>query len=178
MKKNNIIKNIIIYLIIIVLSSGITYEALKIQKQNHINEYKANDNAEIGITNLTENTDFSVPNFEITISEKKLYNINNNTIKNIKLYNIDAITLSDNIKLKLNYTGIKLNDLIQTLNITDYNTIVFKSDGGLQVVYDKSNINDNVFITFSNKSNYKINMTNFNIDLRYSMKNLTRIDFY
>lgn len=175
---NNNFKKWIIYIFIAVLSSAITFEVINYQKQIKISKYKESVKGDIGIKNINENKNYTIPEFSIPIYEKTQYNLTNDKIKDLPIYDINALISNEGIKVNIDYTGVKLLDIINLLNIKDYNTVVFKSDGGLQVIYDKNNITDNIYITFSDNANYKVNMINFNSDLRYSMKNLNRIDFY
>lgn len=183
-EKKKLWKQIIIYVVIVIVTAGATYGITNLIDKKQIDKFYE-DVGDAGIHKLTEVTDFTLPEFTITVFGSTKDVITELTIKDLKIYKIDATTINNGKKMRFTFTGIRLKEALALINIDDkyeYSTITFKSTDGVQNVYNKENITDNVFLVFATNgkiyTDKKVNLMNFDGDTIRNVENLIRMDIY
>lgn len=137
--------------------------------------------AETGVKEVTENK-YELPKFSIVVQGVYYSTISNVDVADLKTYNVEAV-MFDGIYRRYNtYDAIKLKDVFELYGIEDYNNVVFKSNGNLQVKFAKDEISDNFFLTFTKDGfnypeNEPVNLLCPEFAERYSLTNIVRIDF-
>lgn len=123
-----------------------------------------------------------IPEFAITVQGIYDSSITDKDIKDLKIYEISAV-MTDGVYSDLyTYTGVKLNDILNSFDYNDYRNITFKSNGNLQVTFSKEEINDNMYLVFSVDGymlpeEEPVNLLNTELNSRYSIGNVVRMDF-
>jgi len=133
-----------------------------------------------GIKEINE-IDYDSPSFSIVTTGLFISIINNESINGLKAYELSAV-ISDGIyTYKSTYKGIKVKDVIEKINFDDYNKIVFKSNGGLQVEYAKNELDDLYFVFEKDNILYPVEepvaLLNPNVYDRYNITNIEKIEF-
>lgn len=126
------------------------------------------------------NTD--IPNFTIIV--KGLYE---GTIthldlkeKNTQVYDFNAGVFNGWTVNTNKYTGVKLNDVLNAMNITDFSEIEFQAPGDLSVTYEKNEITNNTYLIFYRDGEFirndeYISLLAVDYDYRYSLENVITI---
>lgn len=151
-----------------------TYNSYKEKKYEKLVE-------EPGIKEVKE-ADFNLPKFTILVEGIYYSTISDVDIIDLKTYFISAVmdySVRNDYKT---YNAIKLKDIFELYGIEDYNNVIFKSNGNLQVKFKKEEINDDFYLTFSeNGINYPedepVNLLCPDYNARYSLTNIVEIDF-
>ncbi len=184
MKNNKNKKSIIIVIIITVIITAIISSLITIlccgKSKNIKNDNKNISNAEYGLQEI-KIIDYNIPDFSIITTGLYISVVNQNSLINTKKYEITAI-ISDSIyKRKYTYKGVRVKDLVDTVDFDDYNKIIFKSNGGLQVEYTKEELN-NLFLVFEKDGIHypekePVSLLNPTVYDRYNITNIEKMEF-
>lgn len=126
--------------------------------------------------------DYDVPECNITINGIYSSLISRKDLKNIKKYEITAVMNDGIYKDLYTYHGIRFLDLLKEYEIEDYNSVTFKSNGNLQVKFNKEEINDDFYLAFDvdgklYSESEPVGLIIPSLLSRYSISNIIRIDF-
>lgn len=173
-------KKIYIIIITALVSSLLTVFGYWTVQRLNAPKYDDILNEPFGIKEIKK-IDYDIPEFSIMATGLLLSMINNDTLKELPIYELSAVITDGIFKYENSYKGIKVSDLVAKLNFDDYNKIVFKSNGGLQVEYSKSDL-DSVFLVFEkNGYRYQVNepigLFNPNVYERYNITNIQKLEF-
>lgn len=175
-------KSIYIIIISALVSSLLTtfaYWLINQPTRENNNIVKA-DVAEIRVKEI----DYDIPDFTMSAIGLVKKAIIKETVNNIQAYEISA-DISDCIYLRhYTYKGIKVKDVITSIakNYDDYNKVIFKSTGGLQVEYQKEEINDDLFFVFEKDgikypATQEVALLNPTVYDRYNITNVKILNF-
>ena len=133
-----------------------------------------------GLNEIKE-IDYEMPSFYLVTTGLVITVIGKESLSNIKTYELSA-TISDSISKQHHvYKGIKVKDVIDSLNFDKYNKIVFKSNGGLQVEYKKEELDDVFFVFEKDNISYPekepVGLFNATVYDRYNITNIEKIEF-
>lgn len=130
------------------------------------------------VVNVVE-TKATLPKF--TVGTMGLYDggFNNESIKDAKVYEIEAVVNDGYSETTHKYKGFKMNELLKLLEIESYSQITFSSNGGLDVTFMNNEVNDNMFLFFERDGIYleksPINLLVPTEPARYSIQNVKTI---
>ncbi|MEG1850524.1 MAG: hypothetical protein RR228_00775 [Bacilli bacterium] len=181
--KKELINKILIIIVTAILSSALTYLTIKLVKNNKedsfVNSYN-NATKKVGVIKA-EKYDYKLPAFSISVLGNKFDSITSKDLEKTPVTRFIAVVSNGKNKIVRKYTGIKFKDVLNTKNFNEYSSITFKSTGGLQVTYDKSQITDEVFLIFQVNDkgfikNEKVGLLAVDRLSRYSIPNIVRID--
>ena len=125
------------------------------------------------------NTTTTVPKF--TVGTLGLYDggFNNESLKDAKVYEIEAVVNDGYSETTHKYKGFKMTELLKLLEIESYSQIKFSSNGGLDVTFMNNEVDDNVFLFFERDGIYlekaPINLLVPTEPARYSIQNVKTI---
>lgn len=157
-------------LIIICIAIGIFY---KNNKYLYLESHEISDIEKVSI---------DIPYFTIVV--KGLYEgtITNSDLKekNIQVYDFNAGVFNGWSVNTNKYTGVKLNDVLNAMNINDFSEIEFQAPGNLSVSYEKNEISTNTYLIFYRdgefiRSDEYISLLAVDYDYRYSLENIITI---
>lgn len=104
---------------------------------------------------------------------------NNESIKDAKVYEIEAVVNDGYSETTHKYKGFKMTELLKLLEIESYSQITFSSNGGLDVTFMNNEVDDNVFLFFERDGIYlekaPINLLVPTEPARYSIQNVKTI---
>lgn len=125
--------------------------------------------------------EYDIPNFSIISTGLLISVINQDSLKDIQTYELTAIVSDSIYKHKYTYKGIRVKDVLTKLNFENYNKIIFKSNGGLQVEYTKDEIN-NLFLVFEKDGilypeDEPVSLFNPTVYDRYNITNIEKMEF-
>lgn len=169
-------KTIITVIISVVVTLGLVFGVNLISKVSYNKKVE-----ERGIKSIKE-VEYSIPRIEISI--KGIYNsyLSEENLKDVKVYEIEAV-MDDTIENTLyTYKGVRITDILSKYNITDYTSITFKANDGLQVLFRKNEINENMFLVFNRDGkDYKVGegaaLLVPDLNARYSITNVSTLTF-
>lgn len=177
MKNKRLIYIIIIILLLLCLVTGI-YLFVNNKKTGDL---KLNVNEVANITKV----DIDIPEF--IIAYNGLYNglLTNINLKekSIPIYEFDATVYNGWENVTNHYVGVKLKDVLESLNITDYSKIEFEGAGQVKVVYELREISDKTFLMFYrdgeelNKREPAVNLLAVDHDYRFSIQSIQYMTF-
>lgn len=134
-KMNLIIKTIIIVILAEALVFGV-YKGIKTMSQKH----------NLGINEISE-TSYTIPSFNAKIYGSYNYNINKDTLSDLKIYSFKATIQTGDKYETSNYIGVRVLDVFNKLNITEFKSVEFNSAIG-SVIIDKADLTENEFFVF------------------------------
>ncbi len=104
---------------------------------------------------------------------------NNESLKDLKVYDIKAIMNDGYEEETHSYKGYKVKEVLSALEINSYEKLVFSSNGGLNVTFYASEVDDNMFLFFERDGirldNAPINLLVPTQPARYSIQNVQTI---
>ena len=144
--------------------------------------------AKIGEIQDLKVVDKKVPKFVIDL--KGLYDgqITEEDLEGLKMYDFIADVTAydidpDSVVYHENWSGYKLTDVLAAKEISDYDSIDFKSVGGLTVRYKKEEVSDKMYLIFyrndkllSESEETPVMLFTADLKNRYWVPSLTRID--
>lgn len=173
-------KKIYIVIITALISSLLTVFCYWTIQRLNTPKYDDILNEPFGIKEIKQ-IDYDIPKFSIMATGLLLAMINNDTLKDLPIYEFSVVLTDGIFKYENAYKGIKVSDLVAKFNFDDYNKIVFKSNGGLQVEYNKSDLNSVFFVFEKNGYQYQLNepigLFNPNVYDRYNITNIQKLEF-
>lgn len=183
--KKNIIY-VIITLLIIGASSSITYILCnKKIKTSNIENNIITDDQYVGLEpyEIANERIYSeeISNFSVAIGGSDII-INNDFLKknNIPIYKFEAGIVYKIVLVTEQFVGVKLNDVLKALSITNYNAIEFIGAEFVSILYTKNKISDKTYLVFSKNgeqiSEKGINMLSIDYAYNYSVENLVQIN--
>lgn len=131
------------------------------------------------IVNIVE-TDVEIPSFTIILKGGYEGTITQLDLKEkgIKVYDFDA-GINNGWEVKTNrYTGVKLKDVLEKMNINDFSTIKFKGAGKVEITYDAEEISDKTYLVFYrdgkilDKEESSVNLLAVDYQSRFSLQGL------
>lgn len=173
-------KIIITGVVTAILSVAITLLGTKLYNSYMINEYQEMLK-EPGIVNVEEIT-FDFPKIHLSMDGIYFAPIAYEDIKDIQAYDISAV-ISDAVSKELyTYEGIKVKDLFAKYEIDDYKSVTFQSSGKLQVIFDKDEITDDMYLVFSRDGikfpvDEPVGLLCPSLDARYSLTDIVSLHF-
>ncbi len=173
-------KTIITVIITAVVSVGLTMLCVNLYNVNEKNSYK-DQTEKLGIKE-TKEVDFEIPDFAIILEGIYDSTITDEDVKELKVYEISTV-MTDGVYTDLyTYKGIKLIDAFNLFDYSDYNNLIVKSNGNLQVTYSKEEITDNMYLVFSVDGHMlpaeePVNLLNPDLNSRYSIGNVVSMQF-
>lgn len=133
------------------------------------------------IANVKEYTE-NIPDFEITISGAYTGKVTKDDLAkmSILVYQFDAGIDNGWETVTNEYVGIKVKELLDASDITDFTEVTFEATNKASITYFKDEITDNMYIVFmkdgkaiSDKKTAMLLATDY--DYNYSLKELTNI---
>lgn len=169
-KKTEAIVYILIIFIIALIISGIIVFAKRNEPKKENIALEAYEIANV------EEVSKDIPEFKVEIIGDYEGLLDNNILKekNIKMYQFDAGISNGNQTQTAKYTGFKLADILDAIDIYEYSSLEFKSDEDYSSVVNEAN--DKSFIVFM-KNEKEIDISLLLVDKPYykSVQNVTRI---
>lgn len=173
-------KTIITIIITIISTSLLLVGSAKLYANFEVKEY--NEKIENPGIKEVKAIDYDVPECNITINGIYSSLISRKDLKNINTYEISAVMNDGIYKDLYTYHGIRFLDLLKEYEIEDYNSVTFKSNGNLQVKFNKEEINDDFYLAFDvdgklYSESEPVGLIIPSLLSRYSISNIIRIDF-
>lgn len=118
---------------------------------------------------------------EFTVGTMGLYDggFNNESLKDAKVYEIEAVVNDGYSETTHKFKGFKVKELLSSLEINSFSQIKFSSNGGLDVSFMNNEVDDNMFLFFERDGIYlknaPLNLLVPTEPARYSIQNVRTI---
>lgn len=179
-KKSLPIKAIIGVIVIIFIVVGFIYLILNKQTDSKI----AHSGSRLSAKEISGVKEYkgNIPEFSITISGAHIGEVTNENLSkmSVLVYKFDAGIDNGWETVTNEYVGIKVKELLDASDITNFTEVTFEATNKASITYFKNEITDNMYIVFmkdgkaiSDKKTAMLLATDY--DYNYSLKELTNI---
>lgn len=118
----------------------------------------------------------TAPSFSVGTAGLYDGGFNNESLKNVKIYDIKAVMNDGYEEETHSYKGYKVKEILSALEIDSYEKLEFSSNGGLNVTFYLNEVDDNMFLFFERDGirleNAPINLLVPTQPARYSIQNV------